>query len=177
MIKVNDLEFEVSIPQSEIASCVDDIASRINHDYAGKNPLLVVMLSGAFIFAADLVRHLDIQSEVSFAKYSSYDGMETTGVVRKLLDVTADLKGRDVIIVEDIIDTGTTMSRVVPMFKNKGASSVRIAALLLKPGKLKHDIHIDYVGKEIPNDFILGYGLDYDGYGRNFADIYTVTQS
>jgi hypoxanthine phosphoribosyltransferase len=148
----------------------------MNRDYAGKNPVFVCILNGAFVFAADLMRYLDFQPDIVFAKYSSYSGMDTTGTVNEVLGVTMDLTGKDVVLIEDIVDTGVTMSHVLPIFKAKGAASVKLATLLMKPEKLRCDVKVDYCALEIPNDFIVGYGLDYDGLGRNYKDIYTVVE-
>lgn len=176
MIRINDKDFEISIPEAKIKERVQILAEKINSDYAEKTPILLCILNGAFMFAADLVRNLDFQPEIIFAKFSSYEGMDTTGKVKELIGVTADLKGRDVIIVEDIIDTGITMSNLLPKLKTQGAGSVRIATLLMKPDKLSVPLHVDYCAIEIPNEFIVGYGLDYDGLGRNYKDIYTVVE-
>lgn len=176
MIRIKDKSFEVSIPNEEIQQKVKALAEKMNKDYAGKNPVFVCILNGAFVFMADLVRYLDFQPDVVFAKYSSYEGMNTTGKVKEVLGVSVDLEGKDVVLVEDIIDTGITMSHVLPIFQAKGVASVKIATMLMKPEKLKCDIKVDYCAMEIPNDFIVGYGLDYDGLGRNYKDIYTVVE-
>ena len=176
MIRIKDKSFEVSIPNEEIQQKVKALAEKINKDYAGKNPVFVCILNGAFVFMADLVRYLDFQPDVVFAKYSSYEGMNTTGKVKEVLGVSVDLEGKDVVLVEDIIDTGITMSHVLPIFQAKGVASVKIATMLMKPEKLKCNIKVDYCAMEIPNDFIVGYGLDYDGLGRNYKDIYTVVE-
>ena len=165
MITINNKHFVPFIPQEQIAERVAALANRLNNDYAGMSPLLVVILNGAFMFAADLVRHLRFEHEIQFAKFSSYDGMNTTGNVKELIGITADITGRDVIIVEDIIDTGTTMYNLLPQLRNKGAKSVEVA------------FNVKYCAMEIPNEFIVGYGLDYDGYGRNYKDIYVVKES
>jgi hypoxanthine phosphoribosyltransferase len=176
MIRIKDKSFEVSIPNEEIQQKVKALAEKMNKDYAGKNPVFVCILNGAFVFMADLVRYLDFQPDVVFAKYSSYEGMNTTGKVKEVLGVSVDLEGKDVVLVEDIIDTGITMSHVLPIFQAKGVASVKIATMLMKPEKLKCNIKVDYCAMEIPNDFIVGYGLDYDGLGRNYKDIYTVVE-
>lgn len=176
MIRIKDKSFEVSIPNEEIQQKVKALAEKMNKDYAGKNPVFVCILNGAFVFMADLVRYLDFQPDVVFAKYSSYEGMNTTGKVKEVLGVSVDLAGKDVVLVEDIIDTGITMSHVLPIFQAKGVASVKIATMLMKPEKLKCNIEVDYCAMEIPNDFIVGYGLDYDGLGRNYKDIYTVVE-
>jgi hypoxanthine phosphoribosyltransferase len=177
MITINNKHFVPFIPQEQIAERVAALANRLNNDYAGMSPLLVVILNGAFMFAADLVRQLRFEHEIQFAKFSSYDGMNTTGNVKELIGITADITGRDVIIVEDIIDTGTTMYNLLPQLRNKGAKSVEVASLLMKPGKLQVALDVKYCAMEIPNEFIVGYGLDYDGYGRNYKDIYVVKES
>jgi hypoxanthine phosphoribosyltransferase len=176
MIRIKDKSFEVSIPNEEIQQKVKALAEKMNEDYAGKNPVFVCILNGAFVFMADLVRYLDFQPDIVFAKYSSYEGMNTTGKVKEVLGVSVDLEGKDVVLVEDIIDTGITMSHVLPIFQAKGVASVKIATMLMKPEKLKCNIKVDYCAMEIPNDFIVGYGLDYDGLGRNYKDIYTVVE-
>ena len=176
MIRIKDKSFEVSIPNEEIQQKVKALAEKMNKDYAGKNPVFVCILNGAFVFMADLVRYLDFQPDVVFAKYSSYEGMNTTGKVKEVLGVSVDLEGKDVVLVEDIIDTGITMSHVLPIFQAKGVASVKIATMLMKPEKLKCNIKVDYCAMAIPNDFIVGYGLDYDGFGRNYKDIYTVVE-
>lgn len=176
MIHVLDRDFELTIPHDEIISRVKALAQRLNADYQGKQPVMVCILNGAFMFAADLVRDLTFQPEIQFARFSSYQGMNTTGVVRELLGVTANLQARDVIVVEDIVDTGTTMYNLLPQFIAKGARSVRIATFLQKPDCLSVPLTVDYCAMQIPNQFIVGYGLDYNGMGRHYPDIYTVVQ-
>lgn len=176
MIHVLDRDFELTIPRAQIAERVKALAARLNEDYAGKQPVMVCILNGAFMFAADLVRELTFQPEIQFARFSSYQGMSTTGVVKELMGVTANLQARDVIIVEDIVDTGTTMYNLLPQFIAKGARSVRIATFLQKPDCLSVPLTVDYCAMQIPNQFIVGYGLDYNGLGRNYEDIYTVVE-
>lgn len=176
MIKIKDKQFVPFIHHEQIAERVSALADKLNADYKGKNPILIAILNGAFIFAADLVRQLTFDHEIQFAKLSSYQGMKTTGKVRELIGVTADIKDRDVIIVEDIIDTGTTMHSLLPQLKEKGVKSVEIAVLLMKPGKLRVPLDVKYCAMEIPNEFIVGYGLDYDGLGRNYKSIYVVKE-
>lgn len=176
MIQVKDKKFEISIPSEILQEKVKNIAEVLNKDYAGKEPILVGILNGSFMFAADLVRHLTFPHEIQFAKFSSYSGMETTGKVKQLIGLTEDIKGRDVIIVEDIVDTGITMSNLVPQFKEKGAKSVEICTLLMKPEKPQVPLNVKYCAIEIENLFVLGYGLDYDGFGRNYKDLYVVCE-
>lgn len=177
MITIKDKQFEPFIHHEQIADRVSVLAEQLNADYTGRNPILIAILNGAFMFAADLVRKLNFDHEIQFAKYSSYDGMDTTGNVKELIGLSISLKDRDVIIVEDIIDTGTTMSKLIPLLKSKGAKSVEVAVLLMKPGKLKVPLDIKYCAMEIPNEFIVGYGLDYDGIGRNYRSIYVVKEN
>ena len=176
IIHILDRDFEKFIPADVIQQKVASVAEKLNRDYAGKNPVMVCILNGAFVFAADLVRYLDFQPEVLFARFASYDGVKTTGTVRELIGVSANLAGRDVIIVEDIVDTGITMKNVLPLFKGRGADSIKICTFLQKPDKLQVELDVDYVAMDIPNDFIVGYGLDYNGMGRNFKDIYKVVE-
>ena len=175
-IRILDKEFVVSMKNETIQEKVKALAERINHDYEGKNPIMICILNGAFMFAADLVRYLNFQPEIVFARFASYEGTETTGKVTEVMGVTTSLAGRDVIIVEDIVDTGITMYNVLPLIRNKEAASIKIACLLQKPDKLQVDLTVDYCAMEIPNDFIVGYGLDYDGFGRNYKDIYSLAK-
>ena len=168
----------MAIPHELIEWKVKEMADKINHDYAGKSPTVIVMLSGAFIFAADLIRKLNIPIELGFAKYSSYEGVETTGIVKEVIGTTVSLEDKDVLIVEDIIDTGTTMKLVVPQFYCKGARDVKIASLLRKPSKLRYpDLKVDYIGLDVADKFLVGYGLDYDDIGRNYKSIYVVKEN
>ncbi len=173
MIKIKNQEFEVAIPHELIEWKVKEMADQINKDYQGKSPTVIVMLTGAFIFAADLIRKLEIPIELGFAKYSSYEGTETTGIVKETIGATVDIADKDVLIVEDIIDTGTTMKLVVPQFYYKGAKDVKIATLLRKPSNLRYpDLKVDYCGMDVADKFLVGYGLDYDEEGRWLRDIY-----
>lgn len=176
MITVHDKHFELFISEAQIRERVEAVAARLNADYAGRNPLLVCVLNGAFVFAADLVRCLTFDHEVQFVRLSSYSGMDTTGRVREVIGLTADLTGRDVIIVEDIVDTGVTLHHALPGFLAKGARSVEICCLLTKPEKLRVPLEVKYSAMEIPAAFIVGYGLDYDEHGRNYRDIYVVKE-
>ena len=153
---------------------IAEVASQISRDLEGTNPLFLAVLNGAFMFAADLMRGIDIPSEISFVRFSSYQGMQSTGRVRQLLGLTEDIKGRTVVIVEDIIDSGLTMQQLIADLRQSDPAALHIAALLVKPENLSVPLDIAYTCFEIPNDFIVGYGLDYDGYGRNLPAIYTV---
>ena len=173
-IKVKEKQFAISIPETEILTAVQRVADAINRDLEGKEPLFLSVLSGAFMFTADLMKHITIPCEVSFIKLSSYEGTSSTGQVRQLMELNQCIKGRTVVIVEDIVDTGLTMQKLLELLQAQEPAEVHIATLLLKPDKLKVPLHIEYAAMQIPNDFIVGYGLDYDGFGRNYKDIYTV---
>jgi hypoxanthine phosphoribosyltransferase len=173
-IKVKDKTFKISITAEEINASVNRLAEELNNDLAGKNPLFLVVLNGAFIFAADLYRKITIESEISFVKLASYSGTSSTSEVKELIGLNERIKGRTVVILEDIIDTGTTMQYLMNRLKYMGAAEVILVSLIFKPSAFRESFRIDYLGLEIPNEFIVGYGLDYDGFGRNYADIYKI---
>ena len=176
VVKILDKTFKTSIPEAEIKKHVKEVADRINHDMAGKNQLLIAVLNGSFIFAADLMRMITIPCEISFVKLASYEGTTSSGKITEVLGINEDLNGRTVIIVEDIVDTGLTMKRMIETLGTRNPKSIHICTLLLKPDKLTVDLDIEYAAMQIPNDFIVGYGLDYDQQGRNLPDIYTVVE-
>ncbi len=173
-IKVKDKEFGVSGPASRIKREVRRVAGEISRDYEGRSPLFIAVLNGAFVFAADLLRNVKLDCRLSFVKLVSYEGMESGGAVRELIGLGDDLRGEDVIVVEDIVDTGLTMRCLLDTLASRHPASLAVCTLLLKPGKLRADLPIRYCAMEIPDDFVVGYGLDYDGFGRNLPDIYTV---
>lgn len=173
-IQIKDKQFTISIPEEEILQSVQRVADAINRDLEGKNPLFLSVLNGAFMYTADLMKRIQIPCEISFIKFSSYSGTSSTGEVKQLVGLNQDIKGRTVVIVEDIVDTGLTMQRLLEILAEKEPAEVHISTLLVKPEKLQVPLTIDYAAMEIPNDFIVGYGLDYDGFGRNYKDIYTV---
>lgn len=173
-VTLGDKVFVPYLSGEKISHAVGLVAEKINADYKGKNPLFLVVLNGAFLFAADLLRSIDLDCEVSFVKFSSYQGTHSTGKVKELIGLNESLVGRDVIIVEDIVDTGTTIVQMLADLADRQTASVRVATLLFKPEAYKKDIVIDYIGLEIPNAFIVGYGLDYDGLGRNLKEIYVI---
>jgi hypoxanthine phosphoribosyltransferase len=175
-IKVLDKEFELYIKQEEIEAVIKDIAIRINEEYKEKSPLFLVMLNGAFMFASQLFKELSIDCETSFVKYVSYDGTQSTNEVKELIGLETSLEGRDIIVIEDIIDSGFTMNCFLQKLKNMNASNVKIATMLFKPKAFKFDYKIDYIGMNIDNDFIVGYGLDYKQHGRNYNSIYKVIE-
>ena len=174
-VKLKDKEFGVSIPAEKIQSIISEMAQRINNDYKDKNlPLFISILNGSFMFTADLFKQIDFTCEVTFLKLTSYRGTSSTGSVRQLIGVNESIEGRDVIVLEDIVDTGITIEQILGQLKSFEPASVKVASLLFKPEAYQKEMKIDYIGMEIPNDFIVGYGLDYDGLGRNLADIYTL---
>lgn len=175
-IQVKDREFEVFLKEDEIQREVKRVAGEISRDYQGKEPLFLCILNGAFMFAADLLKNVTVPCNVSFVKVASYQGTDTTGKVKELMGLQESVEGRHVIIVEDIVDTGYTMRDVLDSLKEKNAASVQVCALLCKPDKLKVDINLKYLAMNIPNGFIVGYGLDYDGFGRNSRDIYKIVK-
>lgn len=175
-IQIKDKSFTRFISSAEIQAAVSDMAGQISKDLAGKNPLFIVVLNGAYIFAADLVRQLDFDCEISFVRLSSYKGLETTSKVREVIGLYENLTGRDVVILEDIIDTGISMGFFLERLRETNVKSVRLATLLFKPDAFKKNYHIEYIGLKIPNEFIVGYGLDYDGLGRNYKDIYKISE-
>lgn len=173
-VEVNGKTFRISIPEAEIKKRVKAVAEDISRDLEGKNPLLLGVLNGAFIFAADLMREMTIPCEISFVKLASYQGTTSTGKVTEVLGINEDLTGRDIIIVEDIVDTGLTMKRMIESLGTRNPASVSVCALLVKPDKLQVELDLKYVAFKIPNEFILGYGLDYDQAARGLKDIYTL---
>ena len=172
ILKVHDKEFVPYINSSEIEEQVSRVASEINRDYEGKNPLFIAILNGAFIFAADLFKQINLEAEIGFIKLASYKGVKSTGKVITAIGLDAELFGRDVIIVEDIVDTGRTLSQFLPQLEHHHPASLKVATLLHKPAAMVFPIKIDYLGFTIPDKFVLGYGLDYDGLGRNIKEIY-----
>ncbi len=176
-IKLGDKIFVSYISEKKIDQAVQRVAGRINADLAGRRPLFLVVLNGSFLFAADLVRDVKTECEISFVKLASYEGTESSGKIKELVGLNENIAGRDVIIVEDIVDTGNTIVHIVGQLKKMEPASIRIATLLFKPDAYKKDIPVDYRGLEIPNAFIVGYGLDYNGLGRNLRDIYVIKEN
>ncbi len=175
-VQVRELVFEKFIGTEEIDSAVQKVADGINRDFAGKNPLLLAILNGAFIFASDLMRKITVPCEISFVKFASYAGTMTTSNVKELIGIDEDLTGRHVIIVEDIVDTGITMDKLLADVGKMNPAEVKVACFCFKPEAFQKNFPIDYIGVEIANDFIVGYGLDYNGYGRNLPDIYKIVK-
>ena len=174
IVKIKDKTFKTFIPEEKILESIKVIADRINEDM--KDPLFMAVLNGSFIFAADLMRMITIPCQISFVKLASYQGTTSTGKITEVFGVNEDLSGRTIVIVEDIVDTGLTMKRMIESLGTRNPESVHICTLLLKPDKLQVDLDIEYAAMEIPNDFIVGYGLDYDQEGRGLRDIYTIVE-
>lgn len=176
IVKVKDKTFRTFIPEAEIQQRVKAVADKLNEDLKDKNPLFLAVLNGSFVFAADLMRMITIPCEISFVKLASYQGTVSSGKIKEVIGINEDLKGRTVVIVEDIVDTGFTMKRMLEQLGTRDPESLHICTLLVKPGKLQVPLNIEYAAMEIPNYFIVGYGLDYDQQGRNLRDIYTIVE-
>ena len=175
-IKIKDKSFRISIPESEIKARVKALAQQISKDMEGKTPLFLGVLNGSFIFAADLMREMTIPCEISFVKLASYQGTVSTGKVKEVIGINENLAGRTIVIVEDIVESGTTMRRMIEQLGTRNPASLHICTLFFKPDKLKEDLTLDYVAFRIPDDFIVGYGLDYEQHGRELKDIYTIVE-
>ena len=173
-ITIKDKTFETSMPEVEIKNRVKELAQQMSRDLEGKNPLFLAVLNGAFIFAADLMREMTIPCEISFVKLASYQGTTSTGTIHEVIGINENLSGRTVVIVEDIVESGLTIKRMMEQLGTRNPASVQVCTLFFKPERLKEDLKLDYVAFEIPNDFILGYGLDYDQQGRGLKDLYTL---
>ena len=177
-VSVNNRIFDEYVSAQEIARYVSKVAERINTDYAGKKPLFICVLNGAFMYASDLFKQITLPAEITFVRLKSYEGTCSTGEVQVLTGLSADVKGRDVIVVEDIVDTGLTMHGFIKYLKEQGANSVEITSFLFKPDSLQHaDAEPKYVGLSIPTKFVVGYGLDYDELGRNLPALYVLRSS
>ena len=175
-IKIHDKWFRTSYTETEILKHIKEVADRINNDMKGKNPLFLAVLNGSFMFAADLMKMINIPCEISFVKLASYEGTMSTGKIKEVFGINEDISGRTIIIVEDIVESGLTMKRMIDTLGTRNPESVHICTLLLKPERLQVNLNIEYAAMKIPNDFIVGYGLDYDRQGRNLRDIYTLVE-
>ena len=175
IIRIKDKTFKTSITEAEIKARIKVLAQQINKDMEGKTPLFLGVLK-AFIFAADLMREMTIPCEISFVKLASYQGTTSTGKIQEVLGINEDLSGRHVIIVEDIVESGQTMKRMIESLGTRNPASIHICTLFFKPDKLREELDLDYVAFRIPDDFIVGYGLDYDHQGRELKDIYTIVE-
>lgn len=175
-VKIYDKEFELSISSSAIQDAVNDIADRLNNDMKDKDVIFIGILNGVFMFAADIFKRLNFNCEISFLKLCSYEAESSTGNVKTLIGINENLKGKTVVLIEDIVDTGITLENAIEQIKEHDPVEIRIVTLLFKPDAYKKDIYLDYIGLKIPNKFIIGYGLDYNGFGRNYEDIYTLVR-
>ncbi len=175
-VTVYGKKFRVSVEAEKIQARVAELARQMNSDLAGKDVVFLSILNGSFMFAADLLRGIDLMCKISFVKFSSYEGQKSTGNVRELIGLNEDIKGKTVVIIEDIVDSGKTMVDLLAYLKKFEPAEIRIATLMFKPESCCKDLKIDYFGFSIPNDFIIGYGLDFDGLGRNLKDIYSIVQ-
>jgi len=174
VITIKEKQFELFIEQEVIEQGIKRVAEQMNSELAEKNPIFLAVLNGAFMFAGELMKEVSIASEITFVRLASYQGTATTNRVQEVLGLNESIKGRSVVIVEDIVDSGNTMVSLLKELEKHEPEEIKIATLLFKPAALKQKLHLDYIALEIPNDFIVGYGLDYDGYGRNLKDIYKV---
>ena len=172
LIKVHDKSFETYLSEETIQQRIKELAADINKDYAGKRPLFIAILNGSFMFASDLFKYLTIEAEICFIKLASYKGMKSTGKVVTSIGLEEDLFGKEVILIEDIVDTGKTLHNFLPKLVHQQPKSLTIVTLLHKPEATAFPLKLDYIGFEIPNKFVVGYGLDYDGLGRNLKEIY-----
>jgi hypoxanthine phosphoribosyltransferase len=171
-IRVLDKTFKEFISQKDIDERINELAGKINSDFAGKEVVFLGILNGAFLFAAELFKRIDLKARISFVKLASYEGTKSSGTIKELIGWNEDIKNKQIIVIEDIVDTGSTLERIIDELVIRKATGIKIATLLLKPEAYTRNIPIDYIGFEIPNDFVIGFGLDYDGYGRNLPSIY-----
>ncbi|HZJ80991.1 MAG TPA: hypoxanthine phosphoribosyltransferase [Dysgonamonadaceae bacterium] len=173
-VRILDKDFELFIDADTIQESIKRIAADINRDFEGEEPIFIAILNGSFMFAGDLMKHVTIPSEITFVRIASYKGTKSTEEVKEVMGLKEDIRGRTVIILEDIVDTGFTVEMLLNQFKEYSPKQIKVATLLFKPKALVRDVAPDYVAINIPNDFIVGFGLDYDGYGRNLQDIYKI---
>ncbi|PUZ29272.1 hypoxanthine phosphoribosyltransferase [Chitinophaga parva] len=176
IIKVHDKQFQPYINQEQLQTRIKELAAQLNKDLAGTKPLFIAILNGSFMFAADVFKRLEIDAEICFIKLASYKGTKSTGNVVTAIGLDEDLFNRTVVILEDIVDTGKTLSQFLPQLEHQQPKQLLIASLLHKPEALQYPVKIDYLGFSVPNKFLLGYGLDYDGLGRNLPEIYQLVE-
>lgn len=176
-IQLHDKYFKPYISSQEIAAAVAHLANQIHQDLKNEEPIFIGVLNGAFMFIADFVRLYPEKCQVSFVKLASYEGDKTTGSVKQLIGLNEEIEGKTIVILEDIVDTGNTLQEIYEIFKDKNIKQLKTGTLFFKPEVFKKDLSIDYIGLSIPNKFIVGYGLDYDGLGRQYPDVYQVTEN
>lgn len=175
-IKLKDKTFRISMREEDIVARIKIVAEKINNDYAGCCPVFLPVLNGSFMFASDLMKMINLECEISFVKMSSYQGTQSTGEVKEVIGINGDISGRHIIIVEDIVESGKTMVEMIKTLKERHPASIKVCSLFFKPAKLIADIKVDYPAIIIPDDFIVGYGLDYNQLGRNLKDLYTIVE-
>lgn len=173
-IRILDKTFREFIREETIQLRIEELAKQLNKDLAGKDVVFLGILNGAFLFAADLFRRINLEARISFVKLASYEGTTSSGTIKELIGWNEDIRNKTIVVIEDIVDTGNTLERIVDELVIRKALEIKIATMLYKPEAYKKKIPLDYVGIEIPNDFVVGYGLDYNGYGRNLPSIYTL---
>ena len=173
-VRILDKEFKLFISEKQIQEAVEEIACRMNKELKGQKVFLIGILNGCFMFAADLVKRLDLDCRITFLKLASYQGTSSTGKVKRLIGLDEDIKDQVVVVLEDIVDTGITLDFIQKQLRGYEPAEIKLATLLYKPEACRKDVSLDYVGIEIPDDFVVGYGLDYNGYGRNLRQIYSV---
>jgi hypoxanthine phosphoribosyltransferase len=173
-IDILDKKFSEFISEEKIQARINELAVQVNKDLAGKDVVFIGILNGAFLFAADLFRRIEMPARITFVKLASYQGTTSSGSIKELIGWNEEIKGKSVVVIEDIVDTGNTLERIIDELVLRKASEVRIATMFYKPDAYKKKIHLDYVGIEIPDNFVVGYGLDYNGYGRNLRSVYTL---
>ena len=175
--RIHDKEFELFIPNSRINVAISEMAANISRDLKGRDVIFMGILNGAFMFAAELIKQITPNCQITFLKLASYAGTSSTGTVKRLIGINEDIKDKTVVILEDIVDTGITLENIIKQLKGYEPGEIRVATLLHKPAAYLKEMKLDYVGLEIPNDFVVGYGLDYEGFGRNLPDIYRVVEA
>ena len=175
-ILILDKRFREYLTERAIQKRIEELAQQMNADLTDKEVVFLGILNGAFLFAADLFRRINFPSRISFVKLASYQGTSSSGSIKELIGWNEDIKNKTIVIVEDIVDTGNTLERIVDELVIRKATEVKVAAMLFKPAAYTKNIHLDYIGFEIPNDFVVGYGLDYDGFGRNLTSVYSLIQ-
>lgn len=175
-MEIKGKKFALMLSSTVLQSRVNELAERINIDFKDKTPVVIVVLNGAYVFATDLLRKLELELEIAFVKFVSYEGLATTGTVDEVIGLDKNIHDRDVLVIEDIVDTGLTMNEILRLLKSHHPASIATATLLYKPESIKKEVKLQYIGFEIPSDFVVGYGLDFDGFGRNLPEIYKLEE-
>ena len=176
-VQILDKKFREFIPEKKIQEKINELAVQINSDFSGKEVVFIGVLNGAFMFASDLFKKIDLKAQITFIKLASYTGTSSTGAIKELIGWNEDLRNKSVIILEDIVDTGATLEHTINNLIIRNVREIKVAALLFKPVSFNKQTHIDYIGFEIPNDFVVGFGLDYNGFGRNLPSVYKIVHN